>query len=354
MTSSGGSPTGRGRRRAARWTAARAPRRPRHNEIDWDRTIRANLRHYQPEHRTVIPERLVGHGRRRRSLAAELILCLDQSGSMAASVVHAGVLGASLASLPTLQTKVIAFDTAVVDLTDELGDPVDVLFGIQLGGGTDIDQALGYAQTLVSHPAKTVLILITDLYEGGDAESMLRRAASLIRSGVRLIVLLALSDDGAPGYDHELAAHVAALGAPVFACTPDRFPDMLGGGARGPRRQRLGRGRGDQRRVARRSAASTRTRSCSTARLSCDKVRRTFPRTIGAANRSDTHPHTPPGAPNWIRSSTRVSSPSTRIRQRPRWSMPVTEFHARSRSGANSTTSISPPTSADPTRISIR
>src|SRR4051812_9024288 len=216
-------------RAAARGALDRSARttRPRHAEIDWDRTIRANLRHYQPAYKTVIPQRLVGHGRRRRSLSAELILCLDQSGSMASSVVHAGVLGASLASLPTLQTRVIAFDTSVVDLTEELGDPVDVLFGIQLGGGTDIDQALGYCQTLVSHPAKTVLILITDLYEGGDAESMLRRAASMIRSGVRLIVLLALSDDGAPGYDHELAAQVAALGAPVFACTPDRFPDML-------------------------------------------------------------------------------------------------------------------------------
>jgi hypothetical protein len=122
---------------------------------------------------------------------------------------------------------VIAFDTSVVDLTEELGDPVDVLFGIQLGGGTDIDQALGYCQTLVAHPAKTVLILITDLFEGGDPDSMLRRAASLLRSGVRLIVLLALADDGAPAYDHELAAEVAALGAPVFACTPERFPDML-------------------------------------------------------------------------------------------------------------------------------
>src|SRR3954447_14084839 len=216
-------------RAAARGALDRSTRtsRPRHQEIDWDRTIRANLRHYQPELRTVIPERLVGHGRRRRSLAAELILCLDQSGSMAASVVHAGVLGGSLASLPTLQTKVIAFDTAVVGLTDELGDPVDVLFGIQLGGGTDIDQALGYCQTLVTHPAKTVLILVSDLYEGGSADSMLRRAASLLRAGVRLIVLLALSDDGAPAYDHHLAAQVAALGAPVFACTPDRFPDML-------------------------------------------------------------------------------------------------------------------------------
>jgi Mg-chelatase subunit ChlD len=216
-------------RAAARGALDRSARtsRPRASEIDWDRTIRANLRHYQPAHRTVIPARLVGHGRKRRSLAAELILCLDQSGSMAASVVHAGVLGASLASLPALQTRVIAFDTSIVDLTDELADPVDVLFGIQLGGGTDIDMALGHCQTLVANPNKTVLILLTDLYEGGDADSMLRRAASLLRSGVRLIVLLALADDGAPGYDHELAAQVAALGAPVFACTPDAFPDML-------------------------------------------------------------------------------------------------------------------------------
>src|SRR3954454_18329095 len=216
-------------RSAARGALDRSARttRPKPPEIDWDRTIRANLKHYQPEQRTVIPERLVGHARRKRSLAAELILALDQSGSMAGSVVHAGVLGASLASLPTLQTRVIAFDTAVVDLTDELNDPVDVLFGIQLGGGTDIDQALGYCQTLVNHPAKTVLILITDLYEGGDPDSMLRRAASLIRAGVRLIVLLALADDGAPAHDHEHAATLAALGAPVFACTPDQFPDML-------------------------------------------------------------------------------------------------------------------------------
>src|SRR4051794_34211561 len=216
-------------RSAARGALDRSARtsRPKPAEIDWDRTIRANLKHYQPQQRTVIPERLVGHARRKRSLAAELILALDQSGSMAASVVHAGVLGASLASLPTLQTRVIAFDTAVVDLTDELDDPVDVLFGLQLGGGTDIDQALGYCQTLVNAPAKTVLILLTDLYEGGDPESMLRRAASLVRSGVRLIVLLALSDDGAPAYDHALAAALAGLGAPVFACTPDQFPEML-------------------------------------------------------------------------------------------------------------------------------
>jgi Mg-chelatase subunit ChlD len=216
-------------RAAARGALDRSSRtsRPRHGEIDWDRTIRANLRHYQPAHRTVIPARLVGHGRKRRSLAAELILCLDQSGSMASSVVHAGVLGASLAGLPTLQTRVVAFDTSVVDLTDELSDPVDVLFGIQLGGGTDIDRALAYCQSLVARPNKTVLILVSDLYEGGDETSMLRRAASLINAGVRLIALLALSDDGAPAYDHAMAARLAALGAPVFAATPDHFPELL-------------------------------------------------------------------------------------------------------------------------------
>jgi Mg-chelatase subunit ChlD len=216
-------------RSAARGALDRSARtsRPKPAEIDWDRTIRANLKHYQAAHRTVIPARLVGHARKKRSLAAELILALDQSGSMAGSVIHAGVLAASLASLPTLETRVIAFDTSIVDLTEHLSDPVEVLFGIQLGGGTDIDQALGYCQQLVDNPAKTVLILVTDLYEGGDAESMLRRAASLIRSGVRLIVLLALDDGGTPQYSHPLAAEVAALGAPVFACTPDQFPDML-------------------------------------------------------------------------------------------------------------------------------
>ena len=226
-TSSAGSPTAPAPPRAARWTAARALAGRGTAEIDWDRTIRANLRHYQPEHRRSSPSGWSATARRRRSLAAELILVPRPEREHGRLGRPRRRAGGRLASLPTLQTRVIAFDTAVVDLTDELGDPVDVLFGIQLGGGTDIDQALGYCQTLVVHPAKTVLILVTDLYEGGDQDSMLRRAASLLRSGVRLIVLLALSDDGAPGYDHGLAAHVAALGAPVFACTPDQFPDML-------------------------------------------------------------------------------------------------------------------------------
>jgi uncharacterized protein with von Willebrand factor type A (vWA) domain len=157
----------------------------------------------------------------------EVILCVDQSGSMATSVVYASIFAAVMASLPVIETKLVCFDTQIIDLSEELADPVEVLFGVQLGGGTDINRALGYCQGLIARPAKTHLVLITDLYEGGNAQEMLGRAAALVESGVNLIVLLALSDQGRPGYDINHARKFAALGCPVFACTPDQFPDMM-------------------------------------------------------------------------------------------------------------------------------
>jgi len=201
------------------------PRRP--SDIDWDRTIRANLRHYLPERRTIVPERLTGYARKQQAIARDVILCLDQSGSMAASVVYAGVFGAVLASVRSLRTSVVAFDTAVVDLTDKLSDPVEVLFGTQLGGGTDINRAIAYCQRLITRPASTILILVSDLFEGGNADEMLHRVADLTAAGVQVIALLALSDDGAPGYNHDIAAALAELGVPAFACTPDAFPDLM-------------------------------------------------------------------------------------------------------------------------------
>jgi Mg-chelatase subunit ChlD len=201
-------------------------RRPRHQEIDWNRTIRVNLRHYQQAHKTIIPETRIGFGRRRSALR-DLILCVDQSGSMAASVVYAGIFGAVLASLPAVSTRMVVFDTSVVDLTENLNDPVDLLFGTQLGGGTDINQALAYCQKLVRRPEETILVLLSDLFEGGNAEEMLRRAGSLAASGIQMIALLALSDQGTPAYDHRIAAAFATLGIPAFACTPDRFPDLM-------------------------------------------------------------------------------------------------------------------------------
>jgi len=201
-------------------------RRPRHNEIDWNRTIKANLKHYQPEYNTIIPEVRIGYGRKRSALR-DIILCIDQSGSMASSVVYSSIFGAVLASLPAVQTQMVVFDTSVVDLTDKLQDPVDLLFGTQLGGGTDINRALAYCQGLVRRPQDTILILISDLYEGGNQVEMMKRVAALVSSGVQFVSLLALSDDGAPYYDHRTAEQMAALDIPAFACTPDQFPDLM-------------------------------------------------------------------------------------------------------------------------------
>jgi Mg-chelatase subunit ChlD len=204
-------------------------RRPRGADIDWPRTIGANLRHYQPQHGTVIPETLVGHTRHTKTRAEldHVILCVDQSGSMATSVVYSSIFAAVMASIPGLSTKLICFDTSIVDLTDQLADPVEVLFGVQLGGGTDINAALAYCEKQVENPAKTHLVLITDLYEGGDANAMLARAAAIKQSGVNLIVLLSLSDAGHPAYEAKHAEAIATLGCPVFACTPDQFPSMM-------------------------------------------------------------------------------------------------------------------------------
>ncbi len=201
-------------------------RRPRHNEINWHATIQKNLKHYQPAYKTIIPETRIGYGKKRSSLK-DVVLCLDQSGSMGTSVVYSGIFGSVMASLPAIKTKMIVFDTAVADLTEELTDPVELLFGVQLGGGTDINAALTYCQQIITKPLDTVLVLITDLYEGGDEALMRKRAIELTTAGVQVIVLLALNDDGAPMYDHGNAQFFSNLGVQVFACTPDKFPDLM-------------------------------------------------------------------------------------------------------------------------------
>jgi Mg-chelatase subunit ChlD len=202
-------------------------RRPRMRDVDWRRTVAANLKHYVPEHRTVVPERLVGYARRSTQVEREIILCIDQSGSMAESIVYSSVFGAVLASIRSVSTRLVVFDTEVVDLTDDIDDPVDVLFGVQLGGGTDINRALAYCQGRITQPDDTVLVLISDLYEGGIAEEMISRASAVVGSGATMIALLALSDSGQPSFDADHAAALAEIGVPSFACTPDLFPDLM-------------------------------------------------------------------------------------------------------------------------------
>jgi Mg-chelatase subunit ChlD len=201
-------------------------RRPKYNEIDWHQTIRANLKHYQKDLNTIIPEHLIGRGRKGQALR-NVILLVDESGSMASSVVYASILGAIIASVRSLKTHFIVFDTEVVDLTHDLKDPIDLLFGTQLGGGTDINKALAYTEGVIQNPNDTILILISDLFEGGNTAEMLKRANAIKQSGVNFITLLALSDEGTPSYDKNIAAKFAALNIPSFACTPDRFAELM-------------------------------------------------------------------------------------------------------------------------------
>ncbi len=201
--------------------------RPRYNEIDWNTTIKKNLKHYHPEYKTIIPELRIGYGKKNKRALKDIILCLDQSGSMGTSVVYTAIFGAVLATLPTIKTKLVVFDTEVVDLTDDLKDPVDLLFGVQLGGGTDINKAVHYCQSLITKPNDTIFILISDLYEGGKAEQMRGRMQELVQNGVQCIAILALNDDGSPSYDRGNAEFFSKLNIPVFSCTPDLFPDLM-------------------------------------------------------------------------------------------------------------------------------
>lgn len=206
--------------------AARSHRPKKLQEIDWNRTIRANLKHYQPELGTVIPEKLIGFGRRRATLK-DVILLVDTSGSMATSVVYSGIAAAVLASLPSINTRLVMFDTAVVDLTDQLADPVEMLFGLRLGGGTNIDRALTYARSAITRPQDTVVVLISDLFEGGNKEGVVRQVGAMLADGVKVVTLLALNDQGAPRFSATMAQQLADLGAPAFACTPEQFPEVM-------------------------------------------------------------------------------------------------------------------------------
>lgn len=209
-------------------------RRPKPNAIDWHRTIRANLKHYQPEYHSIIPEKLWGYGRRQPKMK-DLILLVDQSGSMATSVVYAGIVGSIMASMPSINTRFIVFDTSVVDLSDHLHDVVDLLFATQLGGGTHISKALRYGRQFVRQPRNTIMVLISDLMEGGPQEELLRQAMEIKASGVNFITLLALNDKGAPMYDHHIATQFTQLEIPTFACTPEAFPELMAKAIKGER-----------------------------------------------------------------------------------------------------------------------
>ncbi len=202
--------------------------------IDWKYTIRRNLKNYNLQHKKIIPERFYFFDRAKRSNHWNIILDMDQSGSMANSIIYGSIAGSIFASMPALNTRIVAFDTEIVDLSEQYdNDPVDMLFGIQLGGGTDINKSVAYCQQFITDPSKTLFILISDLYEGGNQASLVRRMEEMAESGVKVVCLLALSDNGAPSYDEGLARRLGQLGIPCFACTPALLPELLEGALKG-------------------------------------------------------------------------------------------------------------------------
>jgi len=201
---------------------------------DWKLTIRKNLKNWDAENKRLVPERFYFFENRRIHKDWHIILDMDQSGSMADSIIYASIMGSIFASIPALDTRIVAFDTQVVDLTETCGnDPVDILYGVQLGGGTDINKSVQYCSSFIEEPNRTMFILLSDLYEGGVEAGLLRQLGELKEAGVKVLVMLALTDRGVPSYDEALARKIAAMGIPSFGCTPSKLPELVGGVLRG-------------------------------------------------------------------------------------------------------------------------
>lgn len=203
--------------------------------LDYKMTIRRNLKHWSPELGTLVPEKFYFFDRGSKTAANKwtVILDIDQSGSMGESVIYSSVVSCILASMSALKTRVVAFDTNIVDLTEKCDDPVDLLYGFQLGGGTDIDKSVKYCQQFIENPRKTLFFLISDLEEGGNRAAFVRRMEEIKASGVTLVCLLALADHGKPYYDEHMAQKLSGMGIPCFACSPQKLPDLLGQVLRG-------------------------------------------------------------------------------------------------------------------------
>lgn len=195
-------------------------------ELDWNATIRRNLRHYQPEYQTILPVTRLGYRQQERRQKT-LIILVDQSGSMSESLIYAGLYANILSQIPSLHLVLLAFDVKVLDLTPLTQDPVDLLLGFHMGGGTDIGNALIAARSHVTTPEDTLIFLISDLFEGGSEAIMLTQLRELRQAGCRILSLLTLSSEGNPSYDLRNARLLQQMDIPAFACSPDQFPEVM-------------------------------------------------------------------------------------------------------------------------------
>lgn len=206
---------------------------PSPSALDFKYTINRNLKNYNTDLRTIIPERFWFFDRASKTNSRTVIVDIDKSGSMGESVIYSSVMSCILASMNSLKTHIVTFDTEVADLTELSDDPTDLLFGINLGGGTDINKSVTYCRQFIESPSKTLFFLISDLCEGGNRAALLRQIGEMKESGVTVICLLAIADGGTPYYDTGIAQRVASMDIPCFACTPEKLPELLGCAFRG-------------------------------------------------------------------------------------------------------------------------
>lgn len=215
------------------FSGARNRRRSRYRSMrnfDPRGTVRANLRYFdRASGKLFIKDPLFWSRSKRHGEQWQIIIVVDQSGSMVSSVIHAGVTAACLWGLPAVKTHLVAFDTNVIDLTSQVADPVETLMKVQLGGGTDIAKAVLYAESLIENPSRAVVVLITDLFEGGDADALVRSVKRQTNAGVKFVTLAALDEKADPTYDHELGQRLVKVGASVGAMTPNQLVGFLKG-----------------------------------------------------------------------------------------------------------------------------
>jgi len=195
--------------------------------FDLKTTLRRNLQHWNAERGQLLVERLYFHAAERKQRPWHVIIAVDQSGSMLDSAIFSAIMASIFAELPSLRTSLFLFDTRIADLSEQVGQPVDVLMKVQLGGGTDIGKAVAYAGTLVREPARSILVLITDFYEGGEVKRLVHNISELAEAGVRCIGLGALGHDARPQYDKATAGRCRKAGMDILVCTPERLAEAM-------------------------------------------------------------------------------------------------------------------------------
>ncbi len=203
-----------------------SPRRVFRN-LDLGMTLRRNLRNYDTDSGKLLVDRLYFFAAERKKRPWHIIIAVDQSGSMLDSAIFSTVMASIFYELPAVRTSLFLFDTNIADLSDQVGQPVDVLLSIQLGGGTDITRALAYAQGLVREPARSIVVLITDFYEGRPERDLLRQTKEMAESGIRMIGLGALGYDARPEYNKSTARRLRKVGMDILVCTPERLAECM-------------------------------------------------------------------------------------------------------------------------------